>query len=307
MIENLDILYTVTGQSLSFDCPEGVPSSITSTVYENSDSDDATAESATTGSAAASTVSTTFDGNAGDSSADPLLLPLAATTGIAIGDRYMVTDASGEVEFVEVREITSGVSVGIRHNLKNDYVSGDTFKGTQIAHDIDATWVADENNLSGPGPNPRYRWRLQYTAGGIVRVHHVYFDLVRYSGTTTVTGVDVDRAYPWLGWMNNLSVEDREDRGDRVISEAYRQVKLQLHMHGKADQGARNREVMEDLVMHRAALLVAGRDFEARAVIEANETKSWNNFIIAPTPGLDFDEDGSGAATQSSSVRVFRR
>jgi len=305
MIENLDILYTVTGQVLEFRAPEGVPSSITSTVYENTDGDDATAEPATTGAVAASTVSTTFDAAAGMSESDPLVLPLAATTGIVIGKRYLITNAAGESETVEVREITAGVSVGIRHELLNDYANGDTLVGTHITHAIDATWVADSDNISTPTGNPRYRWRLEYTAGGTVRVHHIYFDLVRYSGGTTVDALDVDSAYPWLDWVNKLSTADREDRGQRVISEAYRQVKLQMLQHGKADEAARNREIMEDLVIHRAALLVAGSDLEAREAIADNEKAAWNNFIVAP--GLELDADGSGAAQTATRVPIFRR
>ena len=306
MINNLDILYTVTGQSLVFDAPEGQPSSVTSSeVFENTDGDDATAESATTGSATIDAVDTTFDADSGTSQRNANQLQLAATTSIRKGGRYIATTADGESEIVEIGIITSGQSVQSRFPLANDYASADTFKGLRISHAIDATWVATKNNISAPCPAPRYRWRLQYVVDSVTYVHSVFFDLVRESGTTTVTGLDVDAAYPWLDWINKLPVHDKEDKGDRIIAEAYRQVKLKLAGVGKADEAARNAEMMEDLVIHKAAELVAGSDIDARETILANFDTSWNNFIL--TPALDFDADGSGAAVESEAVPMWRR
>lgn len=305
MINNLDIIFGATGQFLEFDAPEGAPTSIVSSVFENADGDDATAESATTGSASASSVSTTFDAASGAAQSDPHMLYIASTTGIEKGSRYLIENAAGDSETIECVEVVSGVSIRSRLPLRNDYANADTLVGTTISHAIDATWVADKNNISDPDPQPRYRWRIEYTAGGETRVHYAYFDLVRQKGGTTVTGIDVDGAYPWLDWNSKLSVYDQEDRGERVIAEAYRQVKLSLSMHGKADEAMRNREAMEDLVIHRAALLVAGTDLDAVERIEQNETKSWNNFVVAGQ--TDSDADGSGAAAPSSPARVWRR
>ena len=304
MIENLDILYSVASQSLEFRAPEGVPSSITSTVYENADSDDVAAELATTGSAAASSVNTTVDAAAGDSEANPLLIPLAATTNIAIGKRYLLTNAAGEDEFIEVREIDAGVSVTARHNLKNDYASGATFQGTHITHALDDAWVADINNISAPSQGVRYRWRLEYTAGGKTCVQHAYFDLVRYSGGTTVEAGDVDAAYPWLGWISKLPHEDRDDRGQRIIKEAYRQVKLEMIGHDKADEAHRDRQLFEGLIIHRAALLLAS-DPEDIDRIEKQEQKAWKISIIGAA--LEMDADGSGASQEADKAPFFVR
>ena len=308
MIENLDIVYNVTGQSLRFDAPEGRPSSVTtSAVYENNLGDDSTAETITDGASAAVETSpdTTFDANSGTSSADPRVCNVAATTGITPGRRFLVTNAALETEWVDIITVVSGASCTARNNLRNDYVSADTLESTRITHAIDATWVAAKTNISANGPEPRYRWRLEYVVASVTYVHDVYFDLVRYAGTTSVTGLDVDRAYPWLGWMNRLSSEDQEDGGSRVIDEAYRQVKMKLAMAGKADEGARNREVMEDLVVHRAAMLVAGTDVDAAEAAAALFNESYNNFIVSPK--LDFDDDGSGAAAPSDPAPVWVR
>lgn len=311
MIENIDILYNVTGQSLYFDAPEGRPSSVTgSVVYCNSDGDDATAESATTGSAAIETnPDTTFDADSGLGQLDPTALNLAATTGIVASAkhprRYLATNALGETEWIEVTGVESGATARSRFALRNAYTSGDTLESTRITHAIDSTWVADDDHISGTAPAPDYRWRLEYVVDSVTYVHHIYFDLVRYSGTTTVTPLDVDGAYPWLRWLNRLPTEDQEDRGQRVINEAYRQVKLKLHMAGKADEAARNREIMEDLVIHRAAYLAAGADLEAADVAIRNFNESFDNFIVVPK--LEFDNEGDGAAAPSDPSPIWRR
>lgn len=311
MINNLDILYNVTGQSLYFDAPEGRPSSVTSSVvYLNSDGDDATAEGATTGSASIETnPNTTFDADSGLGSLDPRICRLAATTGIVASAtaprRYLAANAYGESELVEVIAVESGVNATSRFDLRNAYTTGDTFESTRITHAIDSTWVADDDHISGTDPAPDYRWRLEYVVDSVTYVHHIYFDLVRYNGTTTVSPLDVDGAYPWLRWLNRLSTEDQEDRGQRVINEAYRQVKLKLHMAGKADEAARNREIMEDLVIHRAAYLAAGDDITAAEVAMRNFNESFDNFVVVPK--LEFDNEGDGAAAPSDPSPIWRR
>lgn len=307
MIQNLDILYNVTGQSLVFDCPEGRPSSVTSsTVYLNSYGDDDDTEAATTGSAAVETSpNTTFDANSGDGQTDPRLCALAATTGIAKNRRYLATDTTGEKEWVEVIAIASADTVLARFNLRNAYVSGDTFVSTRVAHAIDATWVADKTNISPSDPNPHYRWRLEYVVDSVTYVANIFFDLVRASGTTTVTGQDVDGAYPRMGWIHNLQPEDQEDGGDRIIREAYRQVKLKMSTAGRADEAARNREVIDDLVIHRAAELGATPDSEWIEYIQRRFAESYDNFILgAQTP---FDDSGDGSAAEPDKSLVWRR
>lgn len=305
MIENQDILYSVAGQSLEFDAPEGIPTSITSTVFENSDGDDSTAESATTGSAAASTVATTFDAVSGSSEANPNLLNVTATAGFVRLGRYLATNSDSEPELIEVVAVESGVRLQSRHELKNDYAIGDDLVATRITHALDTTWVSDKNNISQPDPSPRYRWRLEYTVAGKIYVHNAFFDLVRESGNTTVSPLDIDSAYPLLQWLTVLPTNHREDRGAGIIKDAYRQVKLAMSHEGKADEAARNREMMEDLVIHKAALMVAGDSFETFEQIKLNYDTAFNNFIRGGV--LKMDSDGSGAAKPSPKSRVWRR
>lgn len=274
-------------------------------MHEN-DADDDTEETALSGSASISAISTTFDADSGDAQRNPSQLQLASTTGLVIGSRYIATNAAGETELVEVRQILSGASIESRHPLKNDYVSGDTFEGVTITHALLDAWTADKTNISDTGSQPSYRWRLEYVgADAKTHVYYANFDLVRYSGRSTVTGLDVDAAYPWLNWIDRLPVHDKEDRGARIIKEAYRQVKMMMAQAGKADESLRNREVIEDLVIHKAAEIVAGSDLAARDVISQNFNGSYNNFIIAGQ--ADTDQDGDGAAEESDPSQVSRR
>ncbi len=254
----LDILFGVTGQSLVFDAPEGRASSITaSEVFETSTGDDGTAESATTGSAAVETnPNTTFDAASGvDVVATPQKCNLTATTGIAVGRRYLATNALGEKEWVEVTGFAANDYAIARQPLQNAYAAADTFASTRISHAVDATWVADSGNLSPAfDPNPRYRWRLVYVVSSVTYIHDVYFDLVRYAGRYDVTGLDVERRFP--GWLRAVGTFEREDQGAGLIAEAFQHVKFDLYNIGIADQSVRNREVANELVKLAAAAMV---------------------------------------------------
>jgi hypothetical protein len=253
----LDILFGVTGQSLYFDCPEGRPSSVTSSaVYESSTGDDGAAESATTGSPAVETTpSTTFDAASGDGEDDPQKCNLTATTGCVIGRRYQATNALGERESVEVTGISSGAYVVAREPLHNAYAAADTFVTTRITHALDATWIADTSNLShAVDPNPRYRWRLVYVVASVTYVHDVYFDLLRYAARHDVTGLDVDRRF--AGWLRSVGSFDRDDQGADVINEAFQHVKFDLYNLSLPDQSVRNREVVNELVKLAAGAMI---------------------------------------------------
>jgi hypothetical protein len=294
----LDILFGVLSQSLTFDAPEGRPSSVTSsTVYENSSGDDSTAEVCTTGSAAVETSpTTTFSATA---AAGQRTCRLTATTGCAVGRVYLATNATGETERVEVTAISSGAHVVARQPLANDFASGDSFVSTRIAHAIDSTWVAATTNLSGAfDPNPRYRWRIVYVVGGVTCVRDVYFDLVRYAGRHDVTPQDVDRRA--RGWIERVSTDDRDDQGRAVIDEAYQVVKFDLYNLSTPDQAIRNRELLNELVLLQAVVLVDGGEMN-----EKKYTDRLAQLIAWGTASVSKDE--SGAAAQADVRPVWRR
>lgn len=249
------LYYNVTGQTLVWDAPEGRPDTVTSVaVYPASTGDDGTAESATTGSATVETnPDTTFDAASGDGQADPRKCNLTATTGIVVGRQYLVTNSTGETEWVEVREIASADYVIARNPLANAYAASDTFESTRISISVDSTWIADEANISADSdPNPGYRVRWVYVKDSVTYVHDDYFDVVRYSGEDDVTPEDVDAESP--GWINRLPTYHREDRGARLIDAAADDVHFDFFRYGFDDSMVRNREVKRKLVIKRAVL-----------------------------------------------------
>jgi hypothetical protein len=247
-----DIAFGVTGQSLVFDCPEGRPSAVASAqVWRNVDGDEAEVEGATTGSPAVETNPNTVTSSAaGFGQADRRIITVGFSTGIAAGRTYLITSAGGMSEWVEVAEVASS-TVTARHPLQHAYSSGAQFVTTRVSIALDATWLADEVNLSPAGdPNGFYRVRWQYTVGGVVHVRDAYFDLVRYPGRHSVIGLDVEALVP--GWIDRLPLDYRRDQGKRLIEEAYRAVKLDLHAADRADQDMAAAEVVDELVRYKA-------------------------------------------------------
>lgn len=249
------LFYNVTGQTLTYDPIEGQASSVTSVqVFPVGTSDDGTAESATTGSASIDSVDTTFDAASGAGQSDPTLCNLAATTNIVVGRKYLATNATGEKEWIEVKEITSGASVNARHPLANAYTTSDTFEGCRLSISILDAWIQDSGNISDDtDPNPSYRVRWVYVVGGVTYVQDEYFDVVRYREDHDVLPQDIDRRSP--GWINALPTEYREDQGRALIDEAYRLVTLDLHKVDVPEEMVRSREIMRALIIEKATML----------------------------------------------------
>jgi hypothetical protein len=223
-----DIVFGVTtGQTVYFDCPEGRPSSVTSaSVYLWDVPDDDTAESAIGTPAVETNPNTTLDDVA---SAGSRTIPLTATTGAAAERVYLVTGATGLKEWTEVQTVTDGVSVTAKHPLHNDYASGSTFQSTRIQATIDASWIADDTNVTteDSGPNPGYRVRWVYVVGGVTYVADSYFSVVRYAARHGIRPQDIESEAP--GWLDTLPTDHRADQGRKLIENAYRKVKMDLH------------------------------------------------------------------------------
>lgn len=78
----------------------------------------------------ADVIDTTLDGAA---PAGQDVIPLTATAGIVIGNRYKIREVSGnEEEKIEVASISAGISVTATANLKYGYLSGDTFQSPEF-------------------------------------------------------------------------------------------------------------------------------------------------------------------------------
>ena len=299
-----ELLYNVTGQSLVFDAPQGRPSSVTSfSVYENSDSDDSTAESALSGSPAVETnPNTTFDANSGPSSANPRKCNLTATTGIAVGRVYLATGTNGETEWVEVTEIGSADHVLARNPLHNDYVSTNTFQSTRISDTLSASWIADENNISSTvlRPGPRWRGRVVYVVSSLTYVADVYFDVVRYASRADIASTDVERIFP--GFLSRVQTYDYDTQGRSTILAAREWVDAELYHLGMRDEELRDGRTYQRLVafaanveQHRQAFMAGGTSREQYEMARVELDEQIKKLIA--TGQTPIDTGGDGAAT----------
>jgi hypothetical protein len=308
-----DITYDVTGQLLTFDCPEGRPSAVTSVdVFRWDVSDDDIAEAASGSGSVETNPNTTIDAASGYGQTDPLVLNVAATTGFEVGRTYLVTSATGQREWFDVSAIASAVSVTARHPLHNAYANADTVQSTRIQATVDATWAADEENITTDvvGPNPMYRVRWVYVVAGVTYVADSYFNLVRYAARHGVTGQDVEVQHP--GWLDNLPTDHRIDQGRKLIDNAYREVRIDLHQVDLAASGIAESEIVDELVRYRAVelgewarfLSNGGDQTRAQAAAQRYQTRLDSLIrIVTRVPVRDKD----GGATALASVGLSRR
>jgi hypothetical protein len=304
----LAIRFGDTAATVYLDAPEGRATSVTSvTVYEDANSDTGTTETALGSPAVETNPATTFDAASGVSQATPNRCNLTATTGIAVGRTYLITNAYSEREWVEVTAISSGAYVDVRSDLQRDYAAADTFVSTRISATVDATWIADTSNVSHPlCPFPRWRAAFLYTVGGVVYRSVRSFDVTRYPWHHSVTAVDVDRRS--RGWLFRLATEDQ--RGpEETVDEAAHLVKVDLWERGVADYALRNSAVLNELVTLRAIALVAEQSYmhggNNRAQLDMASAAYFDRFTKFVDAGLvpvQSSEDGAGAPVDRSPV-----
>jgi len=295
-----DIAYNVTGQTFDWLCPEGRPDSVTSMdVYAMTTGDNGATESALSGSPSIDSVSTTVSGASGLAQTDRKKILLTATAGIVIGRTYLLTNATGEKEWVTISEIGSGY-VRAKHDLRNDYASADTFKSTRIYDSFAAVWVQNANKISDDAdPNPGYRVRLEYAVGSATYVHYGYFDLVRAQPTAAVTPADMDRFL--VGWRDLLPMDDQEDGGQRLIDTAIDEVAMQFYAIGKADEMMRNAFVYAELVKRAAAVELWRAQVNAGAEADVRMSEAQQRFdemlekTIKTSTVAAFADDTGGA------------
>lgn len=307
------LFYNVTGQSLIWDAPEGRPASVTSvSVFEASTGDDGTAESATTGAAAIETdPDTTFDAVSGAGQTDPRIMYLTATTGIAVGRVYRVTNADGESEEVEIVSVDDGVSATARHNLENAYTTADTFESTRISISIDATWVADSTNISDDlDPNSGYRIRWEYVVDGVTYVHADYFNLVRYRASHDVTPNDIDDRRE--DWINRLPHAHKEDRGQRLIDVAHKSLAIDLHRFGLPMEMLRNRDVVNELTILKTLMMTSQNKAAITGdslayEIDRDEFNAVLDGLVRTNANTDIATDASGAGGKGSAYSLWEK
>lgn len=246
--------YGVTGSTVELRVLQGRPTAATFAVFADYAGDDDTAEFS--GTATITDPSTTVDAASGVGQSDPRKLNLAATTGIALSRKYLLSE-SGRSEWVEPIEIVSADYIICRHPLQHAYSSSATLVSTTITAAIDNTWAAAEENLSDHlDPNPDYRVRWAVTVGGVVVPMYSYFDLVRAEVTTGIDAGDLNDRVP--GLIDTLPIEYKADNGASMIASAYRAVKAKLAAHAIDVDAFRNDEVLDELTILKSLRVLAG-------------------------------------------------
>lgn len=310
VIATQEITFDVTGQSLTFDCPDGRPSAVVSVdVYEATADDTSTPEDATTGSASVATnPNTTLSAAAGIGDAS---ISVTSATGFAVGSRYILAGAAGHREEVEAAGV-SGTTILLRRPLINAYpITTSTVVTTRCSILVDAAWIADLTNISAAlTPNPRYRVRWAVTLAGVTEVYDRYLDVVRYPSRHNVTPSDVDARYP--GWLDGLPIDYREDQGRALIDRAWRNLKADLYQDDKADQALRNSELVAELVLVRTMLERNEDAFMAGGIDAVRLTAAQNLYrqrydAVIRAPIAPVDVNGGGASTTIAPLRLWVR
>lgn len=301
--DHIELLYNVTGQALYYDAPEGRASGTpTVTIHEDTEGEDSTALTATTGSASVDSVNTTFDADSGADESPRNKLYLTATTGIVAGRQYRITNALGEVEWPEITSIASGDYVLARAPLTGNYASGDTFQGTRISIGVVDSFIQDRNNRSNSYDiHPRYRMQISYTVSSIAYRKNVYFDVVQDTSTLGITGSDIDAESP--GWIDRLPVNDRVGAGERTVRQAIREVKRDLSRHQRSDWALRNQESFHALVIKKAVVIVSrahwlhgATDATRQVWLDARDDYDlhFKDWVVQSKAATAVSEDGAG-------------
>jgi hypothetical protein len=228
-----EVIYGLTGQTLTTYPPEaiqGIPSAATCSVYLGERGNDETAEFS------------------------PAVTVDAATTSIALGELYLVTNAASQSELVRPIGIASADYIDLDADLAYDYASGATFKGVSLTVTIDATWVADESKILTPD-EPSYRVMWAYTLGSKSRRWWTYLRLARYASRHGVTIHTLRKYYADL--PAEAEALNRGEAFAGLIDAAWGDVRSDLVRGGVQPEQVRDTETLGKLVVYRTFLLAA--------------------------------------------------
>jgi hypothetical protein len=217
------LIYNLTGQTLEFYPPDaevvgsGAPTvAATVTAWEPSTGNAGTAEWGPS-AATLDSVSTTVDASSGYSQSNRSRLYLTATTNVAVGRRYLVTNAYGQREVVRVKAIASADYVDLEAPLAYDYAAADTFVG--LRHTIAApdAFLTDSSKVNtntlpsvfgddgGGQESPPYRVKWAYSTGSISQQAWTTFDLSHRRASADLSIEDLREVLPDVAHVEWLS------------------------------------------------------------------------------------------------------
>jgi len=232
------------GQTIDFYPPsaeviaDGAPTSAaTYRVFKGDASNDDAPEIASS-SATLDTVSTTISAAAGYSQTNRRSITLTSGTGVVVGRRYVLTNASGQREIV-IPSAVNGTAVTAEEPLAFDYATNATFIGLRHVFTLSSANVGtDKINVWGISPNldapastttrsPPYRVEWQYsTAGGVPRTSWTTYDVCRQPFKILLSLADVKPLLPDIIWEE--WTQQRGQDFEPQIEEASQMVHLDL-------------------------------------------------------------------------------
>jgi hypothetical protein len=215
---------------------------------------------------------------------------------------------------VEIASIVADVSARAKHPLHNVYTIGSTFQSTRIQATIDSGWVTDIANLTGSedaGPNPMFRVRWVYVVNSLTYVADSYFNLVRYPSRHGVTPQAMEAMIP--GWLDTLPTDHRADQGRRLIDDAYREVRVDMHSVDLRASSIAEAEIVDELVRYKvlelgewAKYFNGGNTSLERAEQATKRYTARNDSLIRIVSRVPV-RDETGAASAVVAVGLSRR
>lgn len=235
-------------------------------VYRGTKSDDEDPEFS--GTATLDGVSTTVDAASGYAQTNRQKLNVAATTSMAVGERYLISAAKGHREIGTVTSITSADYVELEEPLAYDYAASDTVKGIRHYFTIDATFIADESNITVYGSNalfdrvadtntiaPPFRVRWSYTTGSVAQITWTTLAVVRAPAKTRITGNDLRGLLP-DAMLEEWLLQRGQDFAPQVLA-AERDVRIDARANGYDPDSVRDPEIWDRIVLQKLVLLIA--------------------------------------------------
>lgn len=318
---HVSLTFGQTGQVVEFYPPQGqlvafgAPTVAASySVYGGTQSNDETAKFS--GTATLDPVATTFDAASGYSvTANRQRVNLASTSDIAVGGRYLLTNAQGQREYVTVTAISTDAYVDVEEPLCYDYASGDTFKGIRHYFTVDPTFVADPGNLNSAASSPLleergggdivkvppFRVRWSYATGSVAYRTWTTFDLVRQPAVSNLSIHDLRGELPDV--VFNDWIAQRGQDFMPQLEAAHRDARLAARVARYDPDSFRDPEVWDRIVLNKwkvqigKALLFGGADVGAWLDMAiADDTKFFEKSIGTALNAFQ-DTNGTGGAT----------